>query len=123
MVGTAAAATGAVAGWTVRAAAGAVPGMGAAGSAVGGVVERGLEAGVRAAAGHTVLQGKLIEDLRKPEGGGRYFSGEPWRDARNILAATKGVATGELNVSDLMYAQSLEEAVRPRYSGTARGLA
>lgn len=122
-VGTAAAAAGAVAGWTVKAAAGAVPGMGAVGGAVGNAVDRGLKAGVRAAAGHAVLQGKLVEDLRKPDGSSRYFSGDFWKDARNVVIATKGVARGEMDVSDLMYARSLEEAVRPRYSGAARGLA
>jgi len=126
-VNVSAALVGGTTGWMVKAAAGAVPGMASAGQALGNTVDRGFSAGARAIASHIVLESKMLDDLRNPDPNRkRYFSGQTWKDVHNVVKASYGVAGQKMNVSDLMYASTLEEAVKnmqPKYSDSKKKLA
>lgn len=120
--GVTAAAVGGVAGWTVRAAAHAVPGMGGVGNSVSRFVEAGAAGLTRgaAAAVTAVFRGGLDSSEKGYITGGAGLL----RGAADFAAAVRHTAAGRMEPSDIIYAPTLGEAVRqaPRYSAVPRGL-
>jgi len=117
---------GGMAGWVVKTAAGAVPGVSPAGQRLGDQIDRAVSSAFRAGAGSVTIAAKAAGDWRVPRPDDRYLSGNLRKDAANIFSATAAMGRGRMNASDLMYASTLEEAVQsvqPRYSNAKKKLA